>query len=918
MRRRLLGVVALFAPTTLAVAADRQALQEAFVIQNPGVRILEDAGRVQRIYGAPFSFGNSPVESADLFRQLYAEMFGAAADELIAGNPRDGGVIQPVGYDPASSAYRFSLVYFRQEFAGVPVFESELRVLVMNEPGFPAVWASPYVRDLGEFELPAGPQLAADILEGAVDFEVGQMDRYSEGRRVIWAGVDDMTVEPRLAVEIVAERDADAGSGALPEKWRFLLDAQTGEVLFLENLILTAEVSGTVRGMATNGPGADACTAESAVPLPYAAVTVGSNTVYADVNGFYSHNPGASPVTVTSQIRGRWFRVQNTAGSNESIATPGNPPAAVDFMHNAANSSEFVRAQVNAYIQANIVRDYTLFYNPSYPTIANQQNWPVNVNINDTCNAFYDGVSINFFRSGGGCNNTAFDTVVHHEYGHHLVQVGGSGQGAYGEGMGDVMGVLIEDDSRLGVGFSGNCSAGIRNANNNCQYQTSGCSSCGSAIHSCGQLISGCVWSTRNALRVTNPTTYRDIVSALAIDSILLHTGSSISPSITIDWLTLDDNDGNIGNGTPHYAEIASGFGAHNMPAPALQLLQFQYPNGRPAMVNPAGGATLRVQVAPLVSQPQPASARFFYDIGGGFVQGAIQQISPNVYDATFPAAPCGQSVRYYFSAMTTDSAEMRDPANAPAESHASLAATGTTPVFTDNFETNSGWTAENLGATSGDWQRGIPVNDPGWEYDPASDSDGSGRCFLTQNQIGNTDVDDGAVRLNSPTFDMSAAGEYVIRYDYFLYLTNTSGGVDQLLVEASGNGAAGPWRVLTRHITNGNLAWRSNEVTSADLEAAGVPLTANMRLRFTANDGNAQSINESGLDAFQVIRVECSASCDPCDANCDGVIDAFDIEPFIATLGGAPGCSPCAGDANGDGTIDAFDVEPFINCLAP
>jgi hypothetical protein len=28
-------------------------------------------------------------------------------------------------------------------------------------------------------------------------------------------------------------------------------------------------------------------------------------------------------------------------------------------------------------------------------------------------------------------------------------------------------------------------------------------------------------------------------------------------------------------------------------------------------------------------------------------------------------------------------------------------------------------------------------------------------------------------------------------------------------------------------------------------------------------------------------------AACDPCDANCDGQIDAFDIEPFIDCLVG-------------------------------
>ncbi len=60
-------------------------------------------------------------------------------------------------------------------------------------------------------------------------------------------------------------------------------------------------------------------------------------------------------------------------------------------------------------------------------------------------------------------------------------------------------------------------------------------------------------------------------------------------------------------------------------------------------------------------------------------------------------------------------------------------------------------------------------------------------------------------------------------------------------------------------------------------------------------------------------------STCDPCDTNCDGVVDAFDIEPFIALLvGGGQPCEPCSGDVNGDGTIDAFDIEPFIACLLP
>ncbi len=55
---------------------------------------------------------------------------------------------------------------------------------------------------------------------------------------------------------------------------------------------------------------------------------------------------------------------------------------------------------------------------------------------------------------------------------------------------------------------------------------------------------------------------------------------------------------------------------------------------------------------------------------------------------------------------------------------------------------------------------------------------------------------------------------------------------------------------------------------------------------------------------------------CDPCDTNCDGSVNAFDIEPFIKILDGAQRCSPCAGDTDKDGTVNAFDIEPFIKCL--
>ena len=73
-------------------------------------------------------------------------------------------------------------------------------------------------------------------------------------------------------------------------------------------------------------------------------------------------------------------------------------------------------------------------------------------------------------------------------------------------------------------------------------------------------------------------------------------------------------------------------------------------------------------------------------------------------------------------------------------------------------------------------------------------------------------------------------------------------------------------------------------------------------------------------FDNVSLTSVEaCPSDCDPCDMNCDGTINAFDIEPFLGLLfdGDTP-CDTCTGDANNDGNIDAFDIHPFLNCLFP
>ncbi len=145
--------------------------------------------------------------------------------------------------------------------------------------------------------------------------------------------------------------------------------------------------------------------------------------------------------------------------------------------------------------------------------------------------------------------------------------------------------------------------------------------------------------------------------------------------------------------------------------------------------------------------------------------------------------------------------------------------------------------------------------------------------------------------------------------------------GVDMLLVEVSSSGVGGPWTEIARHETDGGLAWRTNTLTTADFNAAAVPLTGTMRLRFTANDANPQSTVEAGIDAFDVSEFRC-----PGDLNCDGVVDHNDVGPFALALTDPnvynttfPGCDITRADMNGDGSNNGLDI-PFLvaTLLAP
>jgi hypothetical protein len=891
----------------------------------PGTRVHWTVDqRIDRIYGKILVTGGSARDSADRFADQYSGIWGVESGDLEAGGVLPSGIVeQPVMYDAASGTYKFTAVYFNQQSGDFPVFASRLCVLTRNISDHGAVMATADLRNLGAFQAqqPAATltsdermtQLAKTfLLDDSAVIE-------SSPRTVVFAGYDNEPHTPVMAVEFVAVAGGISNTDTY-QKRRFVVDAQSGAVLYDEDMILSCtptqtrlgalvaaslgEVTGQVSAKTTASTRADACDPEFLSSLPYAAVTANGTTVYADASGNFVHPHSGGNTSFGGTLGGQWFSMNNQAGSTTSASTTGSSGDYVSITYNPS-PSELVTAQANAYKEANLIRDMVLVSNPSYPTITNQTGWPINVNLGDTCNAYYDYSSINFYQAGGGCNNTAFSVVVHHEYGHHLVAEAGSGQGEYGEGMGDVMGVILTGDSKLARGFyASDCENGIRNADNTCQHSTS-CSTCGSGIHACGQLISGCVWDVWGNLIISSPLQAEQIIRDLAVNSMLLHSGTSINDSIVIDYIMLDDDDGNIDNGSPHYADIAAGFGAHGLNSPALALLSITAPDGLPDYVSPQGTSTVRINVSNLSGQFDEGSARIFVGQNGSFDQFELEPDGGDLL-AHFPATPCGDGLQYYFAAGTTNGQTVYWPGDAPSMVHSVIAANGPPLVIYDeDFQTNGGFAAGGS-AADGAWTHGTPVNCG--RGDPPTDYDGNNACWLTDNSSANgcnSDVDDGTVYITSPAMDASEPG---LQLCYARWFSNDYGAApytDTLVVQVSDDDGA-TWMTLeTVGPVGDEVSGGWYDVCHTLSAVSGFEPTTAMRLRVTTSDGSSNgSVVEAALDAVSLSKADCEE--DPClgDFNGDGVINVDDVLTAIAAFGNGDG-----GDVDGDGDTDVDDL---------
>ncbi len=315
--------------------------------------------------------------------------------------------------------------------------------------------------------------------------------------------------------------------------------------------------------------------------------------------------------------------------------------------------------------------------------------------------------------------------------------------------------------------------------------------------------------------------------------------------------------------------------------------LSFAFPDGRPELIEPAGGTTVHVVITGTVTSPVPGTGALHYSTGGPYVQVPMTETAPGEYDAVFPAFACGDAVTYHFSVEADSGDTLVNPFDAPDSVYSAGAYTGISYAFQDDFQADLGWTVSNSpGLTTGMWQRGVPLGG-GDRGDPATDADDSGSCYVTGIADNDNDIDGGTTTLTSPIMDATDPDARLI---YWRWYSNTFGADplnDIFVVEVSDDGGSTWVNLETVGPAGPQVAggWFLREFPVADM--AGVTGSAQFRVRFHASDLNSGSVVEAGVDGVEISSLYCDLAPAPCaDLDGDGAVGVVDLLDLLGHWG--------------------------------
>ncbi len=794
-------------------------------------------GTIHLAYGSGSESGTAVLTSDDAVR---------LALDFIATHPdvfrvdRNNLVVGGVPWAPGKWA-----VNFRQVHEGLLVIGGRADVC-MTDDGKIFVIGSDYYPDIDVSTSPT-LSLAQARQIASTDLGVPTTDapRHDAEMRVLPVH-DGSDVTYHLVWEVAHNTTDPVG------RWISFVDAHDATVRWRYNEVRNLDVAGEVSAIVEDP---DYCADPVDYTLAHMRVyleeTGEADTTAAD--GSFNIPAGVDPVTLVGRFEGPFLNVnvdwqQGEDAQLELVVVPGTPVTAYwDSLSSRWDERD-------CFYHANLVHDFIVTLDPSF-TIMNY-SMPCSVGINQECNAYWDGYGINFFRAGDCANTGRISDVIYHEYGHGVTQYIYSEGGSYGpnsnihEGNSDIISIMILNNSIIGNGFNWDCGVGIRNADNTlCWPEDMNASG-----HHNGQLISGFIWDSLQLL-------IGEIGETEALDVMRnnWHFGRKLGLPQRLEdqvfWtFVADDDNGNVGDGTPHWNALCTAADNHCFPCPFMGVVIEHEPAA--AIMEADIPIPLTATIYSTLTDLDPDSLLARYSVNSGpFVDTPLTGSDvDSLYSGEMPAQTAGSVVQYFLVAEDILGNRATHPDSAPPNIHTVYV----DPSFGDDFETDIGWTVGAPGddATEGFWER-VDPNGTWHGPDPVQPEDDHTAapgvmCFITgQGPEGGTifsdNVDGGTTTLLSPPFNLSGASYTFVNY-YRWYTDDAVFGYEEEYWVVQVRNDGGPWIDL-ENTTESNTSWipMTFDVRALFGEDIGV-----IEFAFRATDGPSfTNVVEAGVDDF-------------------------------------------------------------------
>lgn len=391
-------------------------------------------------------------------------------------------------------------------------------------------------------------------------------------------------------------------------RWEGLVDAHSGELLAFEDsnhyAATARRVVGGVYPISNDGVFPDG-QEQPGWPMPFTDVQHSGDTLFTDSGGNLLR---CIDGTISTQLDGPFVRINDNCGViNESssidifLGAGGGTDCTTTPISSSAGNTHSART---GFYELNRIIEMGRGHLPG--NIWLRSELLANMNINATCNAFWNG-TVNFFKSGGGCANTGeIAGIFDHEWGHGMDANGvHAGVSSPGEGIADIYAALRLNESCIGrnfrpgvqcSGFGDPCTqcTGVRDIDwakrqsgvpHDVAWINANCGSgagtpCGGSTHCEGAIYAEAVWDllTRDlpgAPFNMDANTAREIVTRLtfagagSVGSWFQcnsgGNGGCNGDGGYLNYLAADDDDGNLNNGTPHMSAIFDAFNRHGI-----------------------------------------------------------------------------------------------------------------------------------------------------------------------------------------------------------------------------------------------------------------------------------------------------------------------------------------------------------------